>query len=202
MGLFMMKGSLSGFQEKIGEIIRPLPLHPNHITILSVIFAIAGSYFLWKNDALGLAFFVLAFAIDGLDGALARAKNLTSNFGAYLDGISDRFVEFFAILPLLFQAQLMLPSIFTLFFGTCMVSFSKAYADHREVLDSKTASKLKTLLPRAERVIGIFICLALVQFNYIYEATLLMWALAILSAVSVIYLQFEVYSKLGKGKSG
>ncbi len=191
----MMKNTFSDLQNKIGEIIKPIPLHPNHITILSVIFAMFGSYYLWQKDIIGIILIILAFAIDGLDGALARAKNLASNYGAYLDGVCDRIVEFFALVPLFFNQQLIMPTSLTLFFGSCMTAFCKAYADHREVLNSKTAAKLKTILPRTERTIGIFIALVLYLGNYMQEANYVMWILAILSISSVVYLQYEVHAK-------
>ncbi|MEW6528410.1 MAG: CDP-alcohol phosphatidyltransferase family protein [Candidatus Micrarchaeota archaeon] len=193
----MLKNALSDLQNKIGEIIKPIPLHPNDITILSIILAIIGSYYVWNKDIAGMFFIILAFVMDGLDGALAHAKNLTTNYGAYLDGVSDRIVEFFALLPLFFSQQLMTPALFVLFFGSCMTSFCKAYADHREVVDSKTAAKLKTILPRSERTIGIFIVLTLYLFNYIQEASYILWIVAILSISSVIYLQYDLYLKSG-----
>lgn len=189
----MMKNTFSGLQSKIGDIIKPLPLHPNDLTILSVVLAIIGAYFIFAMNPLGLVFIALSFATDMLDGALARAKNLVSNFGAYLDGITDRLVEFFALLPLFFVPQFLLPSLLVLFFGSVMTAFSKAYADHREVLDAKTASKLKTPLPRAERVIAIFIVLALFLYGYAFQALWLMWSLAAVSIFSFIYLQYAVY---------
>lgn len=190
----MIKEKLSELQKIAGDIIRPLPLHPNHITLLSLAIAAFGSYYVFQKDMLGVALIALSFAVDGLDGALARAKNQVTKFGAYLDGITDRIVEFFALLPLFFDAQLMLPVLITLFFGSCMTSFSKAYADHREIIDAKTAAKLHTLLPRAERVIGIFLVLILYLLGY-PESVYIIWILAILSIISVIWLQFEAYSK-------
>lgn len=191
----MLKEKLSEVQKMSGNILRPLPLHPNHITLLSVLIAAAGSYYVFQKDLLGVALIALSFAVDGLDGALARAKNLVSKFGAYLDGITDRIVEFFALLPLFFSPQFMLPALITLFFGSCMTAFSKAYADHREIMDAKTAAKLPTLLPRAERVIGIFIVLILYLLGYAEAAAYILWLLATLSVLSFIWLQKEAYSK-------
>ena len=121
----------------MGDFFKWLPCHPNDITILSFAAAIAGSYFIFLREPLGLAFFLLAFLFDGLDGAVARAKKLETAFGAYLDGILDRLVEFFALLPLFFNSTLMVPSLLVLFFGSCMTAFSKAYASHRGLMDAK-----------------------------------------------------------------
>lgn len=193
----MLKKSMSGLQKKVGEMIAFLPLHPNHITILSVIFSIGGAYFIFERNWIGMIFVFLAFVCDGLDGAIARAKKLSSNFGAYLDGICDRLVEFFALLPLILDVQYTLPSVLILFFGTCMTSFSKAYADHRLVCDAKTAAGLRTLLPRTERVIGIFVALGLYLYGVV-EVNYLLWVIAFASIVAFINLQFEAYNRRQK----
>jgi len=190
----MLKDSLLEIQKKVGSAFAFLPLHPNYITILSVLFSVLGAYFIFEKNFLGLICILFAFLFDGLDGAIARAKNLSSAFGAYLDGISDRLVEFFALLPVIMDANYMLPSVFILFFGTCMTSFSKAYADHRLVCDAKVASKLRTLLPRTERVIGIFIALGL-YLSGVVEVVYLLWAIALLSIVAFINLQIEAYNR-------
>ncbi len=190
----MIKQSLEEFQKNVGEFFKWLPIHPNHITILSVVFAVFGAYFLFLQEWIGLLFFLFSFLFDGLDGAIARSKNITSKFGAYMDGICDRLSEFFALLPLILNAQYLLPALLVLFFGTCMTSFSKAYADHRGVCDAKIASCLKTLFPRTERVISIFIALIL----YLQQSEYLIywiWICAFASIVAFINIQFEAYYK-------
>ncbi len=117
--------------------------------------------------------------MDALDGAVARAKNQVSNKGAYIDGITDRLVEFLFVLSFLFYAlpsfalplfqAAAIPSnlllIIILFFGSAMTSFATAYAEHRHVADSKKIAGQPGILPRAERLILLFIALALVPFN-------------------------------------
>jgi len=193
----MIKQMLEKFQKDIGEIFKGIPLHPNHITLASVLFAILGSYFIFLARWEGLLLFLIAFLIDGLDGAVARSKNLVSPFGAYIDGICDRIVEFFALLPLILNSEYTLAAVLVLFFGTCMTSFSKAYADHRNICDAKTASKLRTLFPRTERTIAIFISLILYLQQSEYLA-IWIWACAVTSIVAFINLQFEAYCKATK----
>ncbi len=189
----MLKSSLSSSQSRVGQLFKWLPLHPNDITLLSVLLAAAGAYFVWQQSILGPVLFLLSFLIDGLDGAVARAKNLTSSFGAYLDGICDRLVEFFALVPLLFAPSLFLPSLLTLFFGSCMTAFSKAYADHREAVEHQKAAKLATLMPRTERVIGIWVGLVLFVAGRFDILIPLMWILAAGSILSFLWLQFAVW---------
>lgn len=196
----MLKNSLSSFQSRIGDLIKPLPLHPNHLTLLSVLLAAAGAWLAWQHDPLSLLLFLLSFAIDGLDGALARAKNLTSAFGAYLDGMCDRLVEFFSLLPFLFTPVYFIPALLILFFGSVMTAFSKAYADHREVCDAKTAAKLTTLLPRTERAIGLFVALLLFVQNLSDFLLPLLWILAAGSVLSFLWLQYVIFRAGEKSK--
>ncbi len=172
----MLKSTGTGksFSESLGKLFTTVPLHPNTITIFSVIFAIAGFVlFLYPGGIpFGFAFFLLAFLSDVVDGAVARAKGLTSKKGAFLDGISDRIVEFFLIMALFVSTkdpatQLLLVSI--LFFGTCMTSFVKAYAEHSGILDNSTAKRMPGILERAERsvlllIVPVLMLLHAVQF--------------------------------------
>ena len=193
--ILMLKDSLSSLQTRVGEFLKPLPLHPNDITLLSVVFAAAGAWFVYQQSLLGPILFLLSFLVDGLDGALARAKNLSSAFGAYLDGTCDRVVEFFALLPLLLSPLpgLLIPSLLTLFFGSCMTAFSKAYADHREAVEHKKSAKLSTLMPRTERVIGIWVSLVLFVQGRNDLLIPLLWILAAGSILSFIWLQYAVW---------
>ncbi len=221
-----IKSKLSEQQARVGQFFKWLPLHPNDITLLSVLLAALGAWFIFPQNLpgsfplilLGPFLFLLSFLVDGLDGAVARAKNLVSPFGAYLDGVCDRIVEFFALLPLLFSSApgllssipasaslstpllsgLFLPSLLTLFFGSCMTAFSKAYADHREAVEHSKAAKLVTLLPRTERVIGLWVCLILFIYSRFDVLVPLMWVLAAGSVLSFVWLQYGVWRAGGK----
>ena len=130
---------------------------------------------------------------------MARAKKLTSAFGAYIDGICDRLAEFLALLPLFFYPEFLFPALLTLFFGSCMTSFSKAYASHRKLADEKKAAGMKTFMPRTERVIGILLVLALFLYGEVAYAWYLLWAIAAVSVLTFVLLQYEA-CKIGAKK--
>lgn len=71
----------------------------NFITIFRVILMFIGVYLIYAhldNQAAGiwaLILTILAFALDGLDGYVARKFNEASKLGALLDIMSDRIVE-------------------------------------------------------------------------------------------------------------
>ncbi len=165
----MIKGKVKS--DKFLSIFSSIPLHPNHITILSVLISILALYIFKFNPLYSIILFGLSFFVDAIDGVVARAKNLVSKEGAFLDGISDRLVEFFLILTIIFyfgsSQEVLLASIAILFFGTCMTAYVKAYAHHQGVLTEEEAKKLGGFLERAERVILLF--LTLIAFVYFRE---------------------------------
>ena len=183
--------------ESLGRLFGWVPLHPNTITAIAVIFSIAGSVlFLCPCQyPAGFAFFLLAFFLDAVDGAVARAKKLTSKKGAFLDGISDRLVEFFLVLALFVSAtepaaKLLLVAI--LFFGTCMTAFVKAYAEHSGLLGHETAKRMPGLLERAERSVLLLLGPLLQITGYGAYLVYLLALIALLSAAT--FLQRAAYA--------
>lgn len=72
---------------------------PTQISLLSFLLAIlACILFLFSNywwRILGVIILQISFALDCSDGEIARYKNMTSAFGAWLDSVFDRFKEIF-----------------------------------------------------------------------------------------------------------
>jgi len=187
--------------ESLGKFFGWIPLHPNTITLFSVLFAIAGFVlFLYSQFLSGFIFFLLAFFLDAVDGAVARAKNLTSKKGAFLDGISDRLVEFFLILALFVSAtdlaaHVVLVSI--LFFGTCMTAFVKAYAEHSGLLDHESSRRMPGLLERAERSVLLLLASFLLLLGLANLFAFLLGAIALLSTVT-FFQRVWLTMKMGK----
>ncbi|HSH00842.1 MAG TPA: CDP-alcohol phosphatidyltransferase family protein [candidate division Zixibacteria bacterium] len=82
----------------LGRVCLKLGLTPNFITGVSFLISIAAGAFFWKGELLWGVFFMLLTAFtDMLDGATARAGNLGTTFGGFLDHVSDRYGEFFIL---------------------------------------------------------------------------------------------------------
>ncbi len=188
----MLKGKVKS--DKLLSFFSCIPLHPNHITLLSVLISIFAFYIFQFNQFYSIVLFGISFFVDAIDGVVARAKNLVSKEGAFLDGISDRLVEFFLLLTIILYfantQEILLASICILFFGTCMTGYVKAYAHHQGVLEEKEAKKLGGILERAERVILLFLTLiAFVYFReYAFYLLVLTAGLSIITFVQRIYL--------------
>ncbi len=163
---------LLSIQKSAGRIFAALPFSANQITVSSVVLAAIGFFFSLSQQLYpSLFFFLLSAAADALDGAVARAKKQVSARGAYIDGITDRLVEFLFILSLLayplpsfiISAPLLL--IIILFFGSAMTSFATAYAEHRHVADAKKIAAQPGILPRAERIILLALAMITIPAN-------------------------------------
>jgi len=183
-------GAAGGISSSLGKYLGWVPLSPNQITVLSVLCAVAGfALFYLGNYWYGFGAFILAFVLDAVDGAVARARGETSKLGGFLDGVSDRLVEFFLLFSLLF-VPLGMPwvqdsvwIIFVLFFGTCMTAFVKAYANYQGVLSKEEADKMPGILERGERgaLLMVFVLLALYGFAYAWVLFAIIAALSLLT---------------------
>lgn len=83
------------FDQRIAAVlVRPLvrtPITPNHVSIVTLLIALAGAGMLATGDPAkatwGAGLFVLARFLDHFDGELARQSGKTSKLGYYLDYI-------------------------------------------------------------------------------------------------------------------
>jgi archaetidylinositol phosphate synthase len=175
-------------ESEIGRIFSKLGPSPNQYTLNSIVFGIfCFVSLIFRNFILALIFFLISAILDFIDGAVARYSNRVTKFGAYLDTISDRFVEGLIFLGLL---SLPLPKfiieakywIFLAFFGSLMTTYAKAAAKEKELV----AQELKRgFFGRGERMILLSITFFLGIFNQnlmIYPISLL----AVLSNLTVI----------------
>ncbi len=80
-------------QRLAGLVVRPLagtPIHPNHLTVLSIALglAAAGLFAFGDSPAWAATLFMLAVFTDHTDGELARLTGKTSRFGHHFDYVA------------------------------------------------------------------------------------------------------------------
>ncbi|MCK5474323.1 MAG: CDP-alcohol phosphatidyltransferase family protein [Candidatus Aenigmarchaeota archaeon] len=188
----MLKSRYPNISKKIsnnlGTIFSKIPISPTTWTILSLLFAFVGFLALYKKFLFyGFLFFLAAGFIDAVDGAVARKKNKETNLGAYIDGIADRLVESMLILGLMFYGipEFYIPGYIwlaiLLFFGSCMTTFAKVYADHRKALTEKELKNMGGILERTERVSLI---LAGMLLGYLYDEKYITYSIALAAALA------------------
>jgi archaetidylinositol phosphate synthase len=146
--------------EKFALII---PLKPNQITIAAIFLAILGFLAIYSNQLLlGFSLFLISGFFDAIDGAVARVKNQKTKLGFFLDGVSDRIVEFLIILSFLFLPFPGIPKeflLFTLLFFSLTIPYLKAYAEHSGNLTHEEALRMGGIFERSERLILFYLIL-------------------------------------------
>lgn len=96
-------------KEKFKEFVNPIvqffvryKLNPNFLTSISLILCIGSAYQFGKGSLRLGAFILLAGGFfDMIDGAVARASNRVTKFGALYDSTLDRYAEIVVFLGLL-----------------------------------------------------------------------------------------------------
>jgi CDP-diacylglycerol--glycerol-3-phosphate 3-phosphatidyltransferase len=118
----------------IGAFLNGLGITPNTLTISGLVGNLIGAYFLAIGSFMVGGFILLAMgAIDALDGSMARLRGEPSDFGAFVDSVTDRYSEFVIYAGLLFYAvnelNLTLAMlVFAATAGSVMVSYIRARA--------------------------------------------------------------------------
>jgi CDP-diacylglycerol--glycerol-3-phosphate 3-phosphatidyltransferase len=147
------------------SLLAKTPLTPNIITIIGFIIILgAGALIIYKYFLAAGIVVLVAGLFDMLDGALARATNRITRFGAVLDSTLDRVSEAVLLITLLAvftQDGLVTESILSgaALVGSLLVSYIRARVEGLGV-ECKTG-----LFTRPERVIILSLGLMLSQFD-------------------------------------
>jgi CDP-diacylglycerol--glycerol-3-phosphate 3-phosphatidyltransferase len=122
------------FLDSIGGFLNGLGITPNTLTISGLVGNLIGAYFVAVGSFLVGGFILLSVgAIDALDGTMARLRGEPSDFGAFVDSVTDRYSELVIYAGLLFYAvqdlNLTLAMlVFAATAGSILVSYIRARA--------------------------------------------------------------------------
>jgi CDP-diacylglycerol--glycerol-3-phosphate 3-phosphatidyltransferase len=163
-----------------------LGLTPNALTVIgslltaSVGLLVAQGWFL----AAGICLWLFS-ATDTLDGALARATNRVSVFGAFLDSVCDRYAEAAVFFGLVWYYQstanaLGVALAYLALVGSLMVSYARARAEGVGLQGMDVG-----WFQRPERIIALGVGLIVAQYVPLV-LLLVLAALAILTTVTVL----------------
>jgi len=130
MGKIKILGRKYFVKPIVGLLIR-MKIHPNIITLLSLILGIVAFLFYWRGAFwAGAIFLFLCGIFDTFDGEIARQTNKVTKIGGFLDSTVDRVNEFLIYLGLFLyyytNETFALFWIFTAMFGSMMVSYTRA----------------------------------------------------------------------------
>jgi len=124
-----------GILDPVGGFMNRLGLHPNMITLLGLAGTSLGAYYLALGEMLiGGLLLLVAVPIDALDGTMARLRGEPSDFGAFVDSVSDRYAELITFAGLLYyfmtqDHHLGAMLTFAAAAGSVLVSYVKARAE-------------------------------------------------------------------------
>lgn len=166
----------------IGHKVADLGLKPNHITLLGFLLGFITFYFYATlQPLLALITIIISGIMDALDGAVARASGLITRFGAVLDAVLDRYVEFFIIIGIAIGGYAQWLYAILALFSSIMVSYTRARAESSGGLKSCAVG----LFERQERLLTIIIgTLLLPLFSKALEIALII--IIIFSQITVI----------------
>lgn len=123
-----------GVLDPIGAFFNRLGLMPNTMTILGLVGNIIAAYFLAQGKMLWGGIIVLLMGpVDALDGTMARLRGEPSEFGAFVDSVTDRYSELVILGGLLINfiqkdQGLFAILVFVAASGSVLVSYVRARA--------------------------------------------------------------------------
>ncbi|GAA5526860.1 CDP-alcohol phosphatidyltransferase family protein [Herpetosiphon gulosus] len=174
----------------VAPVLSRLGITPNMVTLIGVLLT-AGVAAVLANGSLqvGGVLLILSSIFDLFDGALARATNQSSRFGAFFDSIMDRYSEavvFFGLLifihtKMVGSTTLALTLVYCSIIGSIMVSYARARAEGLSI-PCETG-----WLGRPERITILCTCLIL---NWLMAG---LWILAIFTNITAIQRIYHVW---------
>lgn len=151
--------------DPLGRLFNSLGITPIMMTMLGLAGNTVGAYYLARGEMLtGGLLVALMTPVDGLDGTMARLRGEASDWGAYVDSVSDRYSELIIYGGLLYHFLSIGEPLggmltFAAAAGSVLVSYVKARAEGLGY-EAKVG-----ILTRAERYIVLAPALV---FNQLY----------------------------------
>ena len=159
--------------DPLGKFFLSIGMTPNMMTTLGMLGNFLGAYFLSQGKLmLGGLLILIVTPIDALDGTMARLRGDPSDFGAFVDSVSDRYAELAILGGLLYfyatQGNALGSTLaFAAASGSVLVSYVRARAESLG-FESRVG-----LLTRVERYL---VLAPLLVFN---KPIVALWILAI-----------------------
>jgi CDP-diacylglycerol--glycerol-3-phosphate 3-phosphatidyltransferase len=160
--------------DPLGRFFLSLGMTPNMMTALGLAGNFVGAYFISQgNLVLGGWLVLILTPIDALDGTMARLRGDPSDFGAFVDSVSDRYAEMAILGGLMYYFAMQGNALgstlaFAAAAGSILVSYVKARAE------SLHYGAKVGLMTRMERYL---VLAPLLVFN---QPIIALWILAVL----------------------
>jgi CDP-diacylglycerol--glycerol-3-phosphate 3-phosphatidyltransferase len=190
-------GMRATFPEHVGRVTAPIgrvlartPLRPNHVTTLGLLLTVVAAVLLGSDRPVSAGWVLVAGGLmDTFDGALARARNNSTAYGAFYDSVSDRLSDG----TILAGAAWWLRDddrLFALVLVALVAAQATSYVRAKaETIDLDCSVGL---LERAER--AVLLMVGLVFHRWLLEPML--WILAVGGAVTVLQRIHHVWCQI------
>jgi CDP-diacylglycerol--glycerol-3-phosphate 3-phosphatidyltransferase len=167
----------------LGRALVRTPIKPDHITVAALLGTLTGAAYIASGHLVLGGFLCWGFAmLDSVDGSLARARGISSQWGALLDSTCDRVSDgaIFGGLVLNFaptQPWIARLALFCLVFGV-VVSYVKARAEGLGLTCNVGFAE------RAERLIIVLVGVILGAWVP-YVLAVCLWALSVATVFTI-----------------
>ena len=139
------------FLDPAGSFLNRLGLTPISVTLMGVGGNLIAAYLVASGRiSWGGLVMLIAWPVDALDGTMARLRGEASDWGAFVDSVSDRYSELLVLGALLYHFAMtsqhpLVVVTFAAAAGSVLVSYVKARAE------AQSFSAKEGILTRAER---------------------------------------------------
>jgi CDP-diacylglycerol--glycerol-3-phosphate 3-phosphatidyltransferase len=186
--------------DRPAALLLRIGLSPDAVTIIGTLGVCVGALVFFPRGELawGVVFITLFVFSDNLDGAMARLSGRTGKWGSFLDSTLDRVGDgaIFAGLALAYartrELEMVAVTLACLVLGG-VVSYARAKA---ESLGFKANVGVAE---RADRLVSALVAAFLAGLGVPYVLEVVLWALAVLSLVTVIQRMVLVYRQSQPG---
>ena len=184
--------SITTLVSPMGRGLARLGVTPNTLTTLGLVLtAIGGGFVVADQPVIGGWVLVFGGLMDTLDGAVARAGNNSTPFGAFFDSVSDRVSDGIILASVAFWLRDQ-PRLFALTITALVAAQVTSYV--RAKAESIDLDCSIGILERAERAIMLMV--ALVFHRWLLEPIL--WILAIGGVVTVAQRVHHVWCQVAR----
>ncbi len=162
---------------------------PNKLTVLRVLMVPFFVFFMLTdvggdaNKWIALVIFCVASLTDMLDGKIARARNLVTNFGKFMDPLADKLLVCSALICMIPSGQLAAWVVIIIIAREFIISgFRLVAADSGIVIAASYWGKFKTVAQMAMVIVLI------ADFGGVFDmiGTALIWISLVLTVVSLV----------------
>jgi len=174
----------------VGRVLGATGVRPNHLTVMGLVLTSVAAFLVANVRPVAGAWVLVAGGLmDSLDGAVARARQTSTPYGAFLDSVSDRLSDGIILVGLAWWLR---PdaSLFGLVLVALVTSQVTSYV--RAKAEAIELECSVGLLERAER--AILVILALLLHRWLLTPVL--WILAVGGTVTVVQRIHHVWCQI------